>query len=175
MVPTSNISTVANSSNPTPAEIAQAQAILAQVAEPSSSTSDALDVETLTATQSETPLTEQHVDTVTADVQDLATPVIGADPADQRADTNDGQPVEVAQALPPIDPAKANTIRRLVEVAINSAFYMSNPKRVDALEASLKIPVSDDKSFSQFFVHSEKDLNVAAGRLLVKATLFLKK
>lgn len=57
-----------------------------------------------------------------------------------------------------INPEVVAKLQRMLTKATNSAFFMSNPKRVEALEAALNIPVSDDKSFQQFFNHAEKDL-----------------
>jgi hypothetical protein len=61
-----------------------------------------------------------------------------------------------------INPEEVVMIRQLVEKVVSSKFYMSNPKRVTALKEALAIPVSDDKSFQQFYVHAEKDLGNAA-------------
>ena len=57
-----------------------------------------------------------------------------------------------------ISPAVVACLLELLSKATKSAYYMSNPKRITTLEEALNIPVSDDKSFQQFFTHSEKDL-----------------
>ena len=74
-------------------------------------------------------------------------------------ETNTSAVSEIStQVTSSIDLDTVATIMSLVNAATKSAFYMSNPKRVDALKVALNIPVSDDKSFQQFFNHSEKDL-----------------
>jgi hypothetical protein len=69
-----------------------------------------------------------------------------------------GEEPVTGDVLPVINPEKVAHILNLCNLAIASNFYMSNAKRVAALESALAIPVSDDKSFQQFYTHSEKDL-----------------
>lgn len=65
---------------------------------------------------------------------------------------------------PAIDEAVVARIRQMVDLAVSSHFYMSNSKRIATLEAALTIPVSDDRSFVQFFYHAENDLLAKAYR-----------
>ncbi|MBL0226255.1 MAG: hypothetical protein IPQ16_12035 [Geobacteraceae bacterium] len=79
-------------------------------------------------------------------------------------DTTGNEEPETITDFRVIDEVAVTRIRELVDLAVASFFYMSNPKRIATLEAALAIPVSDDKSFQQFFNHAEKDLLAAAYR-----------
>jgi len=57
-----------------------------------------------------------------------------------------------------INPEVVAKLHHMLAKATSSVFYMSNPKRVEALEAALNIPVSDDVSFQRLFYYAEKDL-----------------
>lgn len=63
-----------------------------------------------------------------------------------------------------IDAELADDLLTMLIAATSSNFYMSNPKRVKLLKEALFIPVSDDKSFTMFYSHSEKDLIAEAYR-----------
>ncbi|UFS69476.1 hypothetical protein LPW11_16440 [Geomonas sp. RF6] len=63
-----------------------------------------------------------------------------------------------------IDPAVVATLYQKLNKASSSAFYMSNPKRIEKLEEALIIPVSDDKSFQMFFTHASRELERDAYR-----------
>ncbi len=84
---------------------------------------------------------------------------------DAADDNTDAPTVDAGpEAQPEVDPVAAARILQLCNSAITSYFYMSNPKRVAALESALAIPVSDDKSFQQFYTHAEKGLLADAYR-----------
>jgi hypothetical protein len=75
-----------------------------------------------------------------------------------------GEEPQAGDVIPAIDQATVTALREALEKAVASRFFMSNPKRVAALESALTIPVSDDKSFQQFYNHAEKDLEAAANK-----------
>ena len=63
-----------------------------------------------------------------------------------------------------IDAALVAALFIMLTAATSSKFYMGNPKRVKLLKEALAIPVSDDKSFTMFYSHAEKDLIATAYR-----------
>jgi hypothetical protein len=84
------------------------------------------------------------------------------------SDATTETPIENPTPQRTIDPELVARLNDLLEKATRSPFYMSNLKRVAALEKALKIPVSDDKSFQLFYNHSQKDLERDAGRKAVE-------
>ncbi len=91
--------------------------------------------------------------------QRAITEQVVVDPIEETAATNE---VTIQQET-------VESLRSMFEAAVRSPFYMSNPKRVAALESALAIPVSDDKSFQQFYNHAEKDLLADAYRNALKS------
>jgi len=136
--------TASNTNTPATEEIAQAQAILAK-AESSHEPPDTID------------------NSVAVNADEAEDTITGTPTAEEVPEAQAEEPATEGDATV-IDPVTAARILQLCNSAITSYFYMSNPKRVAALESALAIPVSDDKSFQQFYTHSEKDLLADAYR-----------
>jgi hypothetical protein len=81
-------------------------------------------------------------------------------------------PENLPQAM--INSAAANraAFRAMLEesfnVAINSDVFMSFEEKIKSLLDTLSIPISDDQSYNQFFIHTTKDLEGEACRDAVK-------
>lgn len=59
-------------------------------------------------------------------------------------------------------------LRVAFEAAMVSDIYLGNPKRLERLLESLKIPMANEKDLNQFLNHAKKELYVAAVELAVK-------
>lgn len=78
-------------------------------------------------------------------------------------------PAEMTVAAVKNKAAWTSEIRASVEAAINSDVFMSFDEKINSLLDALRIPISDDQSYNQFFIHSQKDLEGEAARIAVKA------
>jgi len=96
-------------------------------------------------------------DTPAPDVPAINQEVTDPAPSDQEVPGG-----SVTPAVSSINPEVVALLVAMLAKATGSAFYMSNDKRVAVLKEALNIPVSDDKSFQQFFNHAEKDLVTAS-------------
>lgn len=64
-----------------------------------------------------------------------------------------------------IDEAKKQELVDLFNVSINDPRFWNNDKRVDRLREALKVPVSDDRSYQQCYIHAETSLIAKAAKL----------
>lgn len=112
----------------------------------------AVEESTQAAAQSITP---NQNDTIDNSVQGNSNEISATQDDHPRGDVPPNDP---PPAVDSINSEVVAKLHHMLAKATSSAFYMSNTKRVEALEAALNIPVSDDKSFQQFFNHAEKDL-----------------
>ncbi len=110
-----------------------------------------------------TPTSSTQVLTNLADNSYMSAATLPDAPADKQ-EVTDPAGDEETSTVNTINPVVVAMLFELLGKATSSAFYMSNDKRVAALEEALNIPVSDDKSFQQFFNHSSKDLEGEAYR-----------
>lgn len=60
--------------------------------------------------------------------------------------------------------ARSANLQAAFNVAINSDVFMSFEEKINSLFDTLSIPISDDQSYNQFFIHSTKALESEAGR-----------
>jgi len=65
--------------------------------------------------------------------------------------------------------AKTAELQAAFNAAINSNVFMSFDEKIKSLLDALSIPISDDQSYNQFFIHSTKDLQAEAGIAAAKA------
>ncbi len=137
------------------------------------------------AKQDSTDSVQTNTGTIDNNVDETASTETSAAPADQDnldapLDNGDDVPATIAPVDTPeeqgsdstINPEVVARLTDLLNKASKSAFYMSNEKRVSALEEALKIPVSDDASFRQFFIHSYNDLEIAVNKVARKNRTF---
>lgn len=78
-------------------------------------------------------------------------------------------PADMIAAATTNKAAKTAEIKAAFEAAINSNVFMSFEEKIKSLLDALSIPISDDQSYNQFFIHSSKDLEVLAYRAAVNA------
>lgn len=124
---------------PTPAEIAAAQAVLAKVNTP------------------EEP-------TETTDHSDLPDKPAETDAPVESSSTSDGEP-SPTECEVTIDPVKKEKLEVLFAETINNPRFLAKESRYTDLIAALTIPVFDDRSLQQFYNHAKDDLtNEAAVR-----------
>jgi hypothetical protein len=71
-------------------------------------------------------------------------------------------PAEMKTSASANKAAKSAELHAAFNLAINSDIFMSFDEKVKGLLDVLSIPISDDQSYNQFFIHSDKDLKVAA-------------
>lgn len=71
-------------------------------------------------------------------------------------------PEGMVTAAQSIRTAKEAVLWEAFEKVIKSDVFMSFEDKVDALLDAMSIPISDDKSYNQFYIHSEKDLATKA-------------
>jgi hypothetical protein len=77
-------------------------------------------------------------------------------------------PAEMVAAALANKTAYTAELRAAFDVAINSDVFMSFEEKIDTLLDTLRIPISDDQSYNQFFIHSAKDLEGEVCRDAVK-------
>lgn len=71
-------------------------------------------------------------------------------------------PAEMKASATANKAARSANLQAAFNVAINSDVFMSFEEKINSLFDVLSIPISDDQSYNQFFIHSHKDLTVAA-------------
>lgn len=71
-------------------------------------------------------------------------------------------PAEMKASASANKAARSAELQAAFNVAINSDVFMSFEEKIKGLLDVLSIPISDDQSYNQFFIHSDKDLKVAA-------------
>lgn len=75
----------------------------------------------------------------------------------------DNLPAEMITSATANKDAKTAELQTAFEIAINSNVFMALDEKIKALLDALSIPISDDQSYNQFFIHSQKDLRASAG------------
>ena len=68
----------------------------------------------------------------------------------------------LSQAYVVIDKAKQDSLRAKLEETINNPRFWSKVSRYDSLMSAMSVPVFDDRSLHQYYIHSESDLKADA-------------
>ena len=78
-------------------------------------------------------------------------------------------PAEMVTTAATIRATKSVELRAAFDAALRSDVFMSFEEKVDGIFDALRIPISDDQSYNQFFIHSKKDLESEAGVAAARA------